>query len=54
MTDMVSNCPVSRPANTGHKADFDIGGMMWSDDHGMFYAITDEMLPIRPPTPRDR
>lgn len=51
MPDFVSNTPVSGPRNVDWKISWDIGGMAWSYEWGMFYASADrdEMLPLRKP-----
>lgn len=51
MSDYVSNCPVSGPRGVGWKLHWDIGGMGWSHEWGMFYqtSSTDE-VPMRKPT----
>lgn len=50
MTEYASNTPVSRPIDTGVKADKDFGGIMWSNKSGFIFAPEDEMLPFRLPT----
>lgn len=57
MADFVSNCPISGPRNVDWKLAFDIGGMGWSHEWGMFYPMSSEedMLPMRmPDMPRTR
>ena len=51
MADFVSNCPVSGPRNVGWKMSWDIGGLGWSYEWGMFYDVAgnDDMLPFRKP-----
>ena len=51
MANFISNTPVSGPRNVGWKISWDIGGMAWSYEWGMFYATSgdDEMLPLRKP-----
>lgn len=51
MADFVSNTPVSGPRNVGWKMSWDIGGLAWSYEWGMFYNVsgTDDVLPIRLP-----
>ena len=45
-----SNCPVSRPKYLGYKVDNDLGGgVAWSNKHGYFYPVQNEMLPIKRP-----
>jgi hypothetical protein len=54
MSDFVSNTPISRPAQVNWTADFDIGGMCWSYQWGMFYKTSSDnanLLPIRLPSP---
>lgn len=57
MADFVSNTPISGPRNVGWKMSWDIGGMGWSYEWGMFYNMSnpDETLPIKPPViaPKD-
>lgn len=52
MPDFVSNCPVSGPRNVNWKLSWDIGGMGWSHEWGMFYhtGSTDDLTPMRKPT----
>lgn len=45
-----SNTPFSRPVDIGVTPDADLGGIMWSNKHGFFFAPQDEFLPIKPPT----
>ena len=52
VADFASNCPVSRPIDTGWTSDWDLNGMQWSYDYGMFYAAQDDMAPLRKPAPR--
>lgn len=52
MSEFASNCPISRPRKLTWKSIWDIGGMSWSHEYGMFYEPADEMVPIRPPSPR--
>lgn len=51
MADFVSNCPISGPLPMKWKMTWDIGGMAWSYEWGMFYDVssTDETLPMRAP-----
>ena len=51
MPDFVSNTPISGPRNVDWKLAWDIGGMGWSYEWGMFYAVSgqDDMLPMRKP-----
>ena len=49
MADFVSNTPVSRPRNTGWDVDWDCNGLVWSNDWGMFFQASDELLPIKTP-----
>lgn len=53
MADFVSNTPVSGPRNTGWEISWDIGGMAWSYEWGMFYAVSgqDDVVPQRKPDP---
>ena len=53
MADFAANTPISRPAKVNWSPDWDIGGMMWSYQWGMFYQGTsdNDLLPIRPPSP---
>ncbi len=52
MADYVSNTPVSGPRNLDWKVAWDIGGMSWSYEWGMFYSTSgkDDMLPLREPS----
>jgi len=53
----VSNCPISGPANLEWKLAWDIGGMGWSHEWGMFYPTSgdEDMLPMRlPDMPRSQ
>ncbi len=54
MSDFASNTPISGPAYLSDwKADWDIGGMVWSNEHGMFYrgsAAQNDLVPFRLPT----
>jgi len=54
VADFVSNCPVSGPRNVGWKLAWDIGGMGWSYEWGMFYAVSgqDDTVGLRPPDQR--
>lgn len=51
MADFVSNCPISGPRTMKWKMTWDIGGIAWSHEWGMFYDVssTDETLPMRSP-----
>jgi hypothetical protein len=49
MSEFASNCPISRPINTGWKTDWDLGGWSWSYQWGLFFGSTEEQLPFRPP-----
>lgn len=52
MAEFASNCPISRPVDTGWKSDWDMNGMQWSHEHGIFYAPEDDLIPLRKPPPR--
>jgi hypothetical protein len=54
MADFVSNCPVSGPRDVGWELSWDIGGMGWSHDWGMFYPVgsPDDNVPQRKPNLR--
>ena len=52
MSEIASNCPVSRPINTGWKVDWDLNGMSWSYQWGFFFNPVDDEVPIRLPAPR--
>ncbi len=52
MADFASNVPISRPRRIDWKSAWDIGGMQWSHEWGMFYQSEDEMTPLRKPSPR--
>jgi hypothetical protein len=51
MADFASNCPISGPTNLDWKLAWDIGGMGWSHEWGMFYPTSgeDDALPMRMP-----
>jgi hypothetical protein len=51
MPDFVANTPISGPRVMKWKMTWDLGGVAWSYDWGMFYNVSssDETLPIRPP-----
>lgn len=53
MADYVSNTPVSRPVQVDWKMDWDIGGMAWSYQWGIFFKSSsqDDLLPFRLPAP---
>lgn len=53
MADYVSNTPVSGPRQMDWKITWDLGGMAWSHEWGMFYSTSDsdEGLSMRKPTP---
>ena len=55
MADFASNCPVSGPRGVDWKMTWDLGGMAWSYEWGMFYntGSTDDMVPMRKPTRPD-
>lgn len=55
MADFASNCPVSGPRGVDWKVHWDLGGMVWSYEWGMFYntGSTDDMVPMRKPTRPD-
>ena len=48
-----SNCPISGPRHISWEATWDIGGMAWSHDWGMFYNVSapDEQAQLIPPRP---
>ena len=48
-----SNCPISGPRSTSWKPAWDIGGMAWSYEWGMFYNVSapDDQVPLIPPQP---
>lgn len=51
MADYVSNSPISGPRATSWKPSWDIGGMAWSYEWGMFYDVPapDDQMPLRKP-----
>jgi hypothetical protein len=51
MADYVSNSPISGPRATQWKASWDIGGMAWSYEWGMFYDVPspDDQTLLRQP-----
>ena len=54
MSDYVSDCPVSGPSRLDWKRSWDLGGMAWSHEWGMFYDVSspdDTSVPMRPPNP---
>lgn len=53
MADYVSNTPISGPRKIDWKMTWDIGGMAWSHQWGMFYNVSDDddNQPMRKPTP---
>lgn len=53
MSEFASNCPISRPVNFTSIYDptVDFNGVMWSPKIGFLYAVQDELLPIRLPSP---
>lgn len=53
ISEFASNCPISRPINVGWKSDWDLGGLQWSHDWGMFFSPSDELVPLRKPPPRN-
>lgn len=52
MANYVSNCQISGPNNVGWKATWDLSGMGWSHQWGMFYPVGDDdrFLPFRGPS----
>lgn len=57
MAEYASNTPISGPRSVDWKISWDIGGMAWSHDWGMFYAVSggaDDDIPIRRPDPPSR
>ena len=56
MADYASNGPISGPRRMDWKVAWDLGGLGWSHEWGMFYAVsdTDDFLPLRRPTSRER
>ena len=51
MSDFVSNCPVSRPAQVDADPHVDMNGVMWNDQWGFIYKSLDEFLPFKTPPP---
>ena len=54
MADYVSNTPISGPRKIDWKMTWDLGGMAWSHQWGMFYNVSsddDEGQTMRKPTP---
>lgn len=51
MADFISNTPISGPRNVDWKMAWDIGGMGWSYEWGMFYATSssDDSASLRKP-----
>ena len=55
MGEFASNCPISRPVNVELDVHWDMNGILWNNDYGMFFSPVDEMLPMRPPVlPRNQ
>lgn len=52
MAEYASNVPISRPIDPGWKSAWDMNGIQWSHEFGMFYAPTDEFIPLRKPPPK--
>lgn len=53
MGETVSNTPYSRPAATGYRKDWDLGGgLYWNHEHGMFYEAVEDPIQFRLPAPR--
>jgi len=53
MADYVSNCPISGPRKMDWKMTWDLGGIGWSYEWGMFYNVssTEDSTPMRRPVP---
>jgi hypothetical protein len=51
MADYITNTQISVPLNTGLKADVNLNGLMFSYEHGMFYQVTTQQIPITLPPP---
>lgn len=51
MADYVTNTQISVPLQTGLQADVDLNGVKFSYEHGMFYDVIGEQLPIKLPPP---
>ncbi len=52
MSDFASNTPISRPRRVSWTSDWDLNGLQWSFDQGVFYDVQDDMVPLRKPQPR--
>lgn len=39
MANYVSNCPISMPRSPGWRRTWDLGGLAWSHEWGMFYDV---------------
>ena len=52
MADYVANCPISGPRGVNWKMHWDIGGMAWSHEWGMYYdtGSSNGLAPMRKPT----
>ena len=54
MRNTVSNTPFSRPAATGYRKDWDLGGgLSWNHEFGMFYEVTEDPIEFRLPAPQE-
>lgn len=50
MADYVSSCPISWPVKLDWKPTWDMGGMLWSYQHGMFYEPDSLLQNIKLPS----
>lgn len=55
MADYVSNGPISGPRSPGWKRTWDLGGLAWSHQWGMFYDVpsNDDQTALRKPVGPD-
>lgn len=51
MANYITNTQISVPLNTGLKADVNLNGLMFSYEHGVFYQVTTQQIPVTLPPP---
>lgn len=52
MTEYANNCPISRPIKLGNLVpEVDLNGVMFSYTWGLVYNPTEDILPLRLPSP---
>lgn len=49
MAEFASNTPISGPIKMPWTVNYDCGGLVWSNDYGIFFDVQDEQLPIKTP-----